>query len=119
MRDTDIKFLKLRVLIYFDTAYEAFIAQCLETGGVVTADDMDTVMDMMGELLEDEISFAIEHHNLTNLFSTPAPVEVWAKWYKTAKEGNAMLEKTISIDAKELRLDEQEVKAGVEMARAA
>jgi hypothetical protein len=119
MHDTDIKFLKLRVLIYFDTAYEAYIAQCLETGGVVTADDVDTVMDMMGELLEDEVGYAIEHQNFTNLLSTPAPLEIWARWYKAAKGGNIVLERTISINAKELRLDEQEVKAAVEMARAA
>ena len=40
----------------------------VETGNVVAADSEEDVKEMMKELLEDEISFAIRYLNLKNLF---------------------------------------------------
>jgi hypothetical protein len=43
---------------------------------------------MIVELLEDEVAFALKNKNLANLFSSPAPVEVWAQWVNAAmKQG--------------------------------
>lgn len=117
--DSQKEMFRLRVLAYYDSAYEIFVAQCLETGSVVTADDEDTLNDMMRELLQDEVSFAVEHKNFANLFSTPAPPEIWVRWLQAAKQGE-VTEESLAISAKELRLDdEQEVFAGVEVARSA
>jgi hypothetical protein len=76
----------LRVLGEYDEKYGFFVAYCLETGSVTTADDMDTVLDMMKELLEDELSRVMASKNLSNFFSTPAPFEIRQKWTHLAKE---------------------------------
>jgi hypothetical protein len=76
----------LRVLGEYDPKHEIFVAYCLETGNVATADDMDTAIDMMRELLEDEVSRVIMSKNVTNLFSSPAPFAVWEKWQKAAEK---------------------------------
>lgn len=113
-----VDFLKLRVIVYRDDVYNAFVAQCLQTGSVATADDLDTAKEMISELLEDELSYAIEHQNFENLFSTPAPAEMWVRWYQAAKAGDVEVGE-LKIDAKELRIDEQEVGTRVEVARVA
>lgn len=77
---------KFRVLIEFETGYNVFVARCLETGSVATADDADTVKDMIEELLVDEVTFALEHSNLANLYSSPAPYDVWIK-FRNAQRG--------------------------------
>lgn len=109
---------KLRVLAEYDDNYQIYVAQCLETGSIVSADDMETLQSMMFELLTDEVSYAVEHKNFANLFSTPAPPDVWVRWLKSTGEVTTEI---IPIDAKELRLDdeEQEVLAGVQVSRAA
>lgn len=60
-------------------------ATCLETGSVATADDQDTVVDMMTELLNDEWRFNMQQCSLHNLL-TPAPMTMWAKWSVTGSE---------------------------------
>jgi len=82
--DADQSLFSFRVLIRYDTKYRVHVAQCIETGSVVTADRREDLTDMMLELLEDEISFALANRNLANLFSSPAPVEVWTQWVTTA-----------------------------------
>jgi len=76
----------MRALAEFDERYKFYVAYCLETGSVTTGDDMGTVLDMMKELLEDELSRVMKSRNLTNFFSTPAPFEVWERWEKLAQE---------------------------------
>jgi hypothetical protein len=76
----------LRVLVRHDTKYDVHVAHCIETGGVVTGTSPTEVSEMMKELLEDEISFALRNRNLKNLFSSPAPMEVLFQWMKAAKE---------------------------------
>lgn len=77
----------LRVLAEYDTSYNTHVAYCLETGSVVTADNSRELKLMMKELLEDEVSFAIEHKNLTNLFSTPAAYDIFVKWQEALEKG--------------------------------
>ena len=108
-----------RVLKYYDEKSKFFVAHCLETGNVVSADDENTLTDMIKELLEDEISYAIVHKNLKNLFSSPAPLDIRTSWYKAAQENGT---KTIplNISARELRLDEpDEASTEVKIANAA
>ena len=80
-----IPYFKLRVLLRFEEAYKVFAGYCLETGNVVTADDMDTAIDIMKEVLEDEIYNAVKFENYGNLFSKPAPKSIWDSWYKLSK----------------------------------
>jgi hypothetical protein len=110
----------LRVLIGYDDTYKVYVARCLETGSVVTADDQDTAKSMIKELLEDEIAFALEYRNLANLFSTPAPIEVWQRWQKVVKKPDAKVESLpLNVDVKEIFSDDRENLAGVKMALAA
>jgi hypothetical protein len=73
-----------RVLLRFDAKYRVHVAQCIETGSIVTADRQEDSREMILELLEDEVAFALQNKNLANLFSSPAPVEVWEQWVDAA-----------------------------------
>jgi hypothetical protein len=100
--------LSLRVLSEYDKQFGVHVARCLETGHVVTADDATTAIDMMREILEDEINFAIEHQNLPNLFSTPASFDVWVRWRRAVAGQKRKPEMILlNIDARELRLDNE------------
>lgn len=75
---------KLRVLVAYESDYRYFVAHCLETGTVATADDSATVREMILEILHDEIAYALKHRDLLNLFSSAAPLAVWCRWIKAA-----------------------------------
>ena len=107
-------FIKLRVLVEADSVYNVFVARCLETGSVATADDLATAAAVMHELLDDEISYAVHRKNFANLFSSPAPMDVWVRWYEVTKKLKPEVV-TRSIDARELRLDESEVNSEIAM----
>jgi len=87
----------LRVLAEYDTTYKTHVAYCLETGSVVTANNRDDLKSMIKELLEDEVSFAFEHKNLTNLLSTPAHFDIWVKW-QAAVEKNGVEEIPLELE---------------------
>ncbi len=76
----------LRVWGEYDSKYEVYVAYCVETGSVTTAEDIETALDMMRELLEDEVSRVMVTKNVGNLFSTPAPIEIREKWTRRASE---------------------------------
>ena len=109
-------FFPLRAVLEFDPNYQVCVGRCLNTGSVATADDMDTAESMLMELLQDEIEFAVEHKNFTNLFSAPASPDVWAKWANLAakEEPKKMY---ISITAEELKLDKPEIKGEISVVR--
>jgi hypothetical protein len=113
--DREVPFFSLRGLTEYDSAHKVFISQCLETGSLVTADDSDTATHMLIELLEDEISYAVEHENFANLFSSPASPSVWVRWLKIAKTQDPQ-NITLKVSATALRLDDLEVSTNVEMA---
>jgi hypothetical protein len=77
--------INLRVLALYDTNYKTHVAHCLETGSVVTADTKEVLKKMIQELLEDEISYALQTKNIANLFSSPAPFDLWLQWQEAAK----------------------------------
>jgi hypothetical protein len=110
-------FIPLRVLVEYDQKYKFFVAHCLQTGNVVTAEDADTAEEMIKELLVDEVTYAITHNNLKNLLSSPAPMDVWKRWSVTAAQNGT---KTFKLDivARELKIDEPDV-SEVKVARAA
>jgi hypothetical protein len=114
----DARLFRLRVLAAWDSDYKVFVARCLETGSIVTADALDIVTDMIKEVLEDEITFAMEHNNLSNLFSSPAPLEIWEQWRKAVKGGAEPAVLELNIKLKE-PLDGEEDLASVEVAQAA
>jgi hypothetical protein len=103
---------EFKVLIEFDQRFRVFVGYCLETGSVVTADKPDMAKNMMKELLEDEISFAIQHNNVRNLLSSAAPLEIWKKWQEAAK---AMKPEIVELNytAQEIALDEPEVELSI------
>jgi hypothetical protein len=88
----------LKVFVEFDTQYEIYVAQCLQTGHLVTADDRNLAEEMITELLEDEVSLAVKSNNISNLLSNPAKMELWVKWemaYRNAPD--KVVERTIKI----------------------
>jgi hypothetical protein len=87
----------LRVWAEYDSKYETYVAYCVETGSVTTAEDMETTLDMMRELLEDELSRVMVSRNVGNLFSTPAPIEIRHKWTRRANEGGQIGEMKLNI----------------------
>jgi hypothetical protein len=100
-------FFRLRALIEFNQKHNVFAAYCLETGNVVTADSSEEAKEMIKELLEDELCFAIEHNNLRNLYSSPAPMEIWKRWHRAARE-NGVTTEPLNISAQEIRVNESE-----------
>lgn len=86
----------LKVFVEFDPQYEIFVAQCLQTGHLVTADDADKVKEMITELLEDEVSRAVETDD-NDLLAHPAPLTLWAKW--------AMAERAHKPEARKIRVN--------------
>ena len=104
-----------RVLVEFDSGYNVFVARCLETGSVATADDEDTVEDMIAELLDDEVTFALDNDNLANLYSSPAPFYVWRQFRAAQLEGVQRKPVHRAIRAR----NAEEVPTEITMARAA
>ena len=60
----------------------AFVGHCLETALVATALDESDVLSKMGKLLVRQVTFAIEHNRLRDIYHS-APQEVWDKWIQT------------------------------------
>ena len=76
----------LKVFVEFDSQYEIFVAQCLQTGHLVTADNVELAKEMIIELLEHEVTLAFQADDLSGLLSNPAPVELFAKWVLASKQ---------------------------------
>jgi len=96
----------LKVFLEYENLYEIFVARCLQTGHLVTADDAETAKEMIIELLEDEVSLAFQNNDLNRLLSNPAPMESWARW-EMASKTTAPDERKIKVHGKipeELRL---------------
>jgi len=88
----------LKVFVEYDTRYEIYVAQCLQTGHLVTADDPDTVKNMIAELLEDEVSLAFKNNDISSLLANPASLELRAKWELAAITAPEQLDRrTIKI----------------------
>ena len=98
-------FRPMRVLLEYNQAYKIWTAHCLETGSLITADSPGMATEMIKELLEDEISYAIEHRNLRNLYSSPAPMDVWTKWLQAAKEHDP-IEILLNVSTRPIMLDD-------------
>jgi hypothetical protein len=91
-----------RVLLRHDEKYGVEVAHCIETGSVVTSDSPEETLEMMKELLEDELSFAIKNNNLKNLFSSPAPIEVRMQWVEAALK-NELKTEYLDVDVSQWR----------------
>lgn len=87
----------LKVFVEYDTQYRVYVAQCLQTGHLVTADDADTAKEMITELLEDEVSIAVKENDISRLLSNPAPMELWFKWELASKMPNAIEPRKIRV----------------------
>lgn len=114
---TPAPFAKLRVLAEYDEKYKTYVAYCLETGSVVTSDDPEALKGEMKELLEDELMFAFKTKNLTNLFSSPAPFDIWVKWMESAEKHEP--EQIPLFIESSIRKGQQGVTTEVQLARAA
>ena len=75
----------LKVFLEYDTQYQVYVAQCLQTGHLVTADDPETAKEMITELLEDEVSLAVKNNDILSLLSNPAPMPLWFKFDLASK----------------------------------
>ena len=112
-----IPFFEFRVLVEFDDKYKFFVAYCLNTGNVVSADESETAVQMMKEVLEDEVYHAIKFENYSNLFSSTAPPEVWRKWHALALT-QAPREIKLDIKYDKVSLHDGEPTAQLELATA-
>jgi hypothetical protein len=102
MRDkTERPLWDFRVFAEFDKTYNVYVAYCLETGTTATADDLQNLRRIMIDVLRDEVAFALTNKNLNNLYSTPAPLEIWLKWDEAAKSGKQI--ETIPLELPEVR----------------
>lgn len=101
--------LRVRVLTEFDGTYGVYVSRCLETGHVVTADDAETASALMNEVLQDEITYAVEHKNFPNLYSSPASFDVWKRWLESAAKTEKVPKIVLNINATEFRIDGLEV----------
>lgn len=96
----------LKVFVEYNAQYGIYVAQCLQTGHLVTADDQEMAKEMITELLEDEVSFAVKKNDISSLLANPAPLELRIKW-ELAAQTNKLDERKIKIHgevAQELRL---------------
>lgn len=75
-----LEFFHLRVLLSW--VGNICEAQCLETGSIITADNANTARSMIMEVLRDEVRYAQDNSNLSNLFSTPASLGTWQTYYE-------------------------------------
>jgi hypothetical protein len=112
--ENTVPYFRLRVLLEFDRKYKTYVGYCLETGNVVTADDMETASQMMKEVLEDEISNAVKFENYTNLFSKPATKMIWDKWNELAKTKEPEIV-DLNFRNEKVSLDDNETSARVEL----
>jgi hypothetical protein len=88
----------LKVFVEYDTQYEIYVAQCLQTGHLVTADDPEMAKEMITELLGDEVSLAVKHNDISSLLSNPAKMELWVRWELVAKTAPNKIEpRTIKV----------------------
>ena len=87
----------LKVFLEYDSQYEVYVAQCLQTGHLVTADDPDMAKEMITELLEEEVSLAVNANDTSRLLSNPAPMELWFKWELASKMPNGIEPRTIKV----------------------
>jgi len=114
----EIPFFSFRVLVEYDSKYKMYVGQCLNTGNVVTADDSETAVQMMKEVLEDEVYHAIKFENYSNLFSSTAPPDAWKKWHLLAlKHEPRPIELNVKIER--VTLDDREPTARIQLATAA
>ncbi len=74
-----------KVLIEPDKENGGFAAYCLQTGSVATADDWQTAESILDEVLQSEAVHALETKDFANLYSSPAPPDIWFRWYKLAE----------------------------------
>lgn len=88
----------LKVFVQYDQQYQVYVAQCLQTGHLVTADDVATAKEMIRELLTDEVSLAVKNNDISSLLSNPAPMELWFKYEIASKVKEAMESSTITIE---------------------
>jgi hypothetical protein len=118
MTSNEFPTFRFRVLPYYDSTHKYYVAQCLETGSITTAEDSETVMEMMVELLEDEASYAVKYDNLGNLYSAPASKDVWNEWVSRAKKFGVEY-RTLNVKMEKVALDDTDPSAQVELVRSA
>jgi hypothetical protein len=111
-------FPSFRVLIEFDSKFKMYVAHCLNTGNVVSADDSETTVQMMKEVLEDEVFHAIKYENFSNLFANTAQPDIWDRWNVLARKQKPR-EIPLNVKIEKVNLDDREPLATLELASAA
>jgi hypothetical protein len=88
----------LKVFLEFNEQYQVYVAQCLQTGHLVTADEAEMAKEMITELLEAEVSEAVRANDLSGLLSNPAPMALFFKFALAEQVPSAMDEtRTIRV----------------------
>jgi hypothetical protein len=79
--------LTLRVVEYFDTAFEEYIAVCLETGALAAEQSAENAKTAVLRVISTQIQLAVESDDFTSLFSTPAQGFDFARWFIASAQG--------------------------------
>jgi hypothetical protein len=116
-RIPELEHLELHVLEEYDEEHETFVARCLETGTVSTANEMDSLREIMRETLQLEITLAARSGNFANLWKRPAPGDVWARWHYAAGSGGKD-ESTMTISISLGTIPKREVKSEIRITKA-
>ena len=77
----------LRVLIDTkDQEGKVWIARCLETGNVTSANSYDRVREMILDILRGEVLYARKYNNIKALFRSPIPQDLLDRWNEITRD---------------------------------
>ena len=91
-----------RVFINFDENYGAYVAHCLDTGAVATADTLEEAEELITSILKNDFRIAIEQKSLESLFRGrgQAPWEAAAGWHEVNASSPEQLKRiTLEVSA--------------------
>lgn len=85
--------------ILIEQQSEGFVAHCLQLDIVAVADDKEQALKDIVDLIQTQLTTAIENDNLDNIFH-PAPAEVWGRLYmlKQADKPTCLRENVVVRD---------------------
>ena len=75
-----------RALISWSWDYRVWIARCLETGSVATADDPQLCREMIAEIVQDELQYSLAHRSLRGLLECPSGGQTWVDFQSATEE---------------------------------
>lgn len=91
--ETEMKKLPFHFDVLVERQDDGYIAHCLQLDIVAVADTQQQALKDIRDLIEAQLTTAIENGNLDNIFH-PAPAEVWGKLYMLKQTDKATCSRT-------------------------